>query len=196
MKAKIIFPFFFFVYTIAIFLSCKKDEDTSLNDRSKKKDSYWGYFKGSVNGKYVQLDNSERTDNLSMPIYSIRESFYAKQAWTGIDSINILNTGIGIDEKTQLYIRLYKLNVGVRYLGTYDFDPKAWYESNIKLTKAFPNGNIIYEANSRNPFKVEITNVTWLSYMDPIIDVKLEGILYNEKNPEDSIIIHARYGSR
>ncbi|WP_163211304.1 DUF5025 domain-containing protein [Bacteroides sp. 519] len=154
----------------------------------------WGYFTGTINGNKIVLENAAYPDNLNNPVKSLRESLHPQNNYGELDSINILNTGILIDNSTTVFIRLYELIVGERYLISNK--QETLYVNNITFTKVNGEDTKIYEPSCHNPFYIEITDVSWINYYTPIVEVNLNGVLYNMDNKKDSVIINAKYGTR
>ncbi|MCS3161719.1 DUF5025 domain-containing protein [Bacteroides faecis] len=51
-------------------------------------------------------------------------------------------------------------------------------------------------SQKENPFRAEVINLTYADDTHPILEVKLDGVLYRLDNPKDSIIINGSYGTR
>lgn len=179
---------------VLTFPSCSEEQEVTP-EKSKEDNLDWGYFKGTVNEEAVELKNATYPDNDNNPIYSRREGIFFKDH-EGLDSINVMNTFIRINDNSVLSVRIYKLNCGIRYIMPYDYD--KWYDSRMSLAKRENKhgGPSYYTPGEHNPFRIEITDVIWLSYDKPIIEVKLNGALYKKDNLQDSIIINAVYGTR
>lgn len=163
--------------------------------RSKEDIWYWGYFKGEINGHKISLENEEYTG----PIHSLRSAYYFSSEWEVLpDSINIMGTLIHYNDSSELRIRLHDLTPGERYVTV----PvsRYWNENSINVT-VFNNSSpkrkqALYIPSEENPFRIKIVDVSWVSIMEPIIEVELDGILYNSENQEDRMIIKAVYGTR
>ncbi len=174
--------------------SCSNDDEISPQPKSKEDDIWWGYFKGTINSEEISLKNSDYSEH---PVKNVRESIHDTSS--GNDSINIMNTDILCNDTTALFVVLYDLNPGIRYLIS--SKRLGLYDSCIKMVTQRKgidgkSQKSYYVPNENNPVKVEITDVLWLSQVEPIIDVEVDGVLYNDVNPEDSIVLNACYGVR
>lgn len=193
MKKTMITVLGYLLICVALLSSCSNDEEK--HPELERTDVGWGYFKGDINGTKVSLENN--WNNRS--ILSGRSAYYLFGEWKVMpDSINIMGTLVHYNESSELRITLYDLTPGERYLVLPERE--YWYENCInvtifsdsekKKTKAF------YIPNTENPFRVEILDVQWLSFNDPVIEVKLDGVLYNTENKKDAIVINGTYGTR
>lgn len=180
---------------IALFISCSREEETPLLKGSKEDTWYWGYFKGEINGDKILLEN----ENNEGPIRSGKSAYYFFGDWEVMpDSINLISTLIHYNDSSEITISLHDLTLGERYLNL--SANVYWHESCIKATvfKSTTSKEIKarYVPSKENPFRVEITDVLWLSQREPIMEVKLDGVLYNKENQEDRMIIKGIYGTR
>lgn len=193
MKVKLITGLISLLYCFCL-LSCSKENELP-EERTKENTWYWGYFKGEINGQDVSLENKDYNG----PIHSGRSGYYFSGEWDVLpDSMNIIGTLIHYNDSSELRITLYDLTPGERYLTL--SDNAYWYQSSINAT-VFDNTSqrMIkgkYIPSEENPFRVEITDVLWLSRAEPVIEVKLDGVLYNKKNQNDAIVIKGIYGTR
>lgn len=55
---------------------------------------------------------------------------------------------------------------------------------------------MVYETSKEHPFRVKILDVMWASKSEPIIEVELDGVLFNREDPNDALIIKGVYGAR
>ena len=177
------------------FLQSCSSEDQALPTGSKEDTLYWGYFKGDINGHDVSLENEDNKG----PVRSGRSGYYFSGEWDVLpDSVNIMGTLINYNDSSELRVTLYKLVPGERYLTL--SANMYWYESSIKVTvysdplKKTIKAN--YVPSEENPFRVQITDVLWLSSFEPVIEVKLNGVLYNKEDQDDTISISGAYGTR
>lgn len=175
-------------------LSCNNDDD--LPKKGTKEDTwYWGYFKGEVNGRSVSLEN----EDYNGPIHSGRSSYYFSGEWDVLpDSINIMGTLIHYNDSSELRIALYDLTPGERYLTL--SENAYWHQSCINATVFSSSSQKTvkakYTPSEKNPFRVKITDVLWLSLTEPVIEVELDGVLYNREDENDAIVIKGIYGTR
>lgn len=170
-------------------------EDEIMPQRSKEDIWYWGYFKGEINGHKISLENEEYTG----PIHSLRHAYYFSSEWEVFpDSINIMGTLIHYNDSSELRITLYDLSPSERYVTVPE--SRYWYENSINVT-VFNNSSskrkqALYIPSEENPFRIKIVDVSWVSIMEPIIEVELDGVLYNKENQKDIIVIKGMYGTR
>lgn len=175
-----------------LLLSCSSDD----NIPSSKNDLlYWGYFKGEINGKKVTLENVK--DETLHPITSMGTNI--RDFDEPADSIRWMITGINLSEETTIIVTLFHLNKGVRYVTRWA--KGDWNQDGIHIKMKDPNSkeydnNTYYIPEIAKPFRVEIKNSTYEDRWHPIIEVKLDGVLYNSKNLNDSIIVTGTYGTR
>ncbi|MEG1616160.1 MAG: DUF5025 domain-containing protein [Bacteroidales bacterium] len=185
-----------------IISSCNDKDGTILEPKSKEENIHWGYFKGTINKKYISIENVGYPEKIGYPFNPIHSNmkgiFYP--SGNDKDTIVAMPTSIEYEENASIVIYMYDLKKGIRYLTNSYY--KDWDHNRINLyftkleNETEKSIESRYVTKENNPFKVEILDVIWLNYMKPIIEVKIEGTLYNEKNPTDSITIHATYGTR
>lgn len=171
--------YYYLLFFTCFFLSCSKDNDEPVSQTPR-----WnmGYFKGTVNGKVVDIENKTSNDRFIHPgVYvqqrtGIKEYLwgmtFGEQKVSKIDrlSMGIIPFGEGLFEITQGFQDEKNANIG----GTL-------------IDKI--NGNIDYDP-LKAPFKVWIDSIRFypLSSM-PYIYGRMEGILYNVNDLNDSIVI-------
>lgn len=179
----------------AVWLGACHSEDEIMPQRSKEDIWYWGYFKGEINGHAISLENEEYTG----PIHSLRSAYYFSSEWEVFpDSINRMGTLIHYNDSSELRITLYDLSPSERYVTVPE--SRYWYENSINVT-VFNNSSprrkqALYIPSEENPFRIKIVDVSWVSIMEPIIEVELDGILYSDENQENRMIIKGVYGTR
>lgn len=191
MKVRLITVFISLLYCFSLF-SCSSDDDLT-KERTKENTWYWGYFKGEINGQEVLLEN----EDYNGPIRSGRSAYYFSKEWDVLpDSINIFSTLIHYNDSSELRITLYDLTPGERYITL--SENAYWYQSCINATVFDSSSQIIakYVPKEENPFRVEIVDVVWLSPIEPIVEVKLDGVLYNKEDKNDPVVIKGIYGTR
>lgn len=202
MKKKLVF-IFTILLSNCILLSCDDKEDTLPAPKSKEENIHWGYFKGVINKKEFSLENAEYSEKTGYPynnpVRSGMRIIYFPEGQNDTPVVAI-PTQVDFEENAVIYIYLCGLNSGVRYLTNSYYED--WDNSRINLyyTKMVSETESVRESRyitkESNPFRVEIIDLTWIENMKPILDVKIDGTLYNEKIPTDSITIHATYGTR
>lgn len=188
-----VYAYFIGTFLAMFFLSsCSNDEDVSV---PKGDSSYWGYFKGEINGEKVTLENAK--DELLRPVSSMGTN--VRDFDEPADSIRGMITGINLSEKTTITVNLFHLNKGVRYVTKWA--KGDWNQDGIHIKMQDPNSkeynnNIYYIPKTAKPFRVEIINTTYEDRWHPIIEVKLDGVLHCLDNSNDSIIVKGTYGTR
>lgn len=186
------------VFLIGAFLgmfmisSCNNDDDENL---VPKDDSwYWGYFKGTINGKEFAVENEGHGE---WPVRTIKTS--ASPPDNDTDTIRGMITGIRYSENESLGITLYHLNKGVRYItrstgGDWIYDGVSIHRYTYR--DKYEDKYIRYIPRQENPFRVEITKCIYPNQFEPIIEATLDGVLYRSDNYKDSIIVKGSYGTR
>lgn len=188
---------------MSILSSCSNDDETPVPKDDLP--SYWGYFKGTINGKEVSVKNesngnwaiqsSKHIINYNPP--EENEPDATKNQKTAIG----LSTGIKYSENEEIGINLFNLYEGMRYI-TNSTNVDFIYDG-IQISRDTNNDNtenryIHYIPKKENSFKAEITRLTYAdnTNTNPIIEANLDGVLYRSDNPKDSIIIKGSYGTR
>ena len=186
------------------FYACSNDDkdDIILETKPKEENIHWGYFKGVINKKDIVIENLGYPEKIGYPFNPIhsnmKELFYLNGA--DKDPIIAMPTDVDYEEDATIVVYMCDMMKGVRYLTNSYL--MGWNQSRINLyftKKESETERVIqsrYVTKGSNPFRVEILDVVWLDYKTPIIDVEIEGTLYNEVNLTDSIIISATYGTR
>ena len=184
--------------------SCSNEDD---NEISVSKDKwYWGYFKGTINGEEISLENLWDDD---LPVRTVSKhiiSYYPSEE-NKLDSLRKIKTVIGIStgitysENKAIRINLFNLYKGIRFV-TNSTKVDFIYDG-IQITQdthsyEYENRYIRYIPKKETPFKVEITNITYAddTNTNPIIEADLNGVLYRSDNPKDSIVVKGSYGTR
>ena len=176
-------------------MSCSQDVSPLSEEESKENTWYWGFFSGEINGNEISLKNNS-TERV---INSNRSSYYFSRDWEVLpDSVNIMGTLINYNDSSELRVTLYDLTLGERYITK--SDNLQWHESYINIVvnrdSVIKTREKYYVPSQEKPFKVEIINVLWISPAKPIIEVNLDGVLYNKEDANDAIAIQGTYGSR
>ncbi len=185
--------FFYILFTIPLFLSCEDNHEDYVSEVYPKESKQWGYFDGHIDNKYLNVTNKNYSLGRN-PIFSIRqlidESITMKS-----DSINYIYTEIILSEDISLGITLFKLSPKIRYAS--ETPSLNCNEGYIKVLLKDETNNILsYTPLENHPFKIEIINIEWKSPLDPIVEVKISGNLFNVNNLNNSIAIEGVYGTR
>lgn len=164
------------------FSSCSNDDEAEIPTLS--------YFKGTINGKYINIEQKSLQDLTINHDFSISLE----------DSIASYGFGIYIPQgsvdsrKMSINILLSPLSCKLYEIGpTYDLSRP---DTRITL---YPGGATSAEGDpkyrpTKTPFKIEIdTMITHkdnpdILWSSPRISGRMEGILYNIHNPQDSIV--------
>lgn len=200
MKANIFFiGAFLGMFMIA---SCSNDDDENLVPKDDSR--FWGYFKGTINGKEITLKNEGQEER---PVQSSMMHIlnYTPSEDDEIDSkremktVIGLYTGINYSENEGLGIYLFDLYTGKRYI-TNSTRVDFIYDG-IQITRDTHSDKveeryIRYIPKKEKPFRAEITNLIFADSTHPIIEVTLDGVLYRSDNHNDSIIVKGSYGTR
>lgn len=91
-----------------------------------------------------------------------------------------------------------KLNISIHNLSLGDkrISLTQLKQKNECYIIVYKNENTYYKPSNENPFQVNITSINWETAFDPIIEVKINGYLFNDTDKEDFIYINAVYGTR
>lgn len=179
-------------FEMFILSSCGNDDDETP---TPKDDSwYWGYFKGTINGKEIAVENVGHGD---WPVHTVKTS--ASPPDNNTDSIKGMMTSVKYSSDELLSITIYHLNKGIRYITK--STKTDWIYDGIQITRdthsdKYEDRYIYYIPQKEQPFQVKITKLTYADQWHPIVEGNLDGILYRLDNPKDSIIINGSYGTR
>lgn len=178
-----------------ILSSCSNDDD----ETSTPKDDSWysGYFKGTINGKEIALENAEHGE---WPIRSIGHSIrYLPKEENEPDSVKGLTTGIWYSENEGISVNLFHLYKGIRYVTNstrVDFIYDGIQITRDTHSEEHKDRYIDYIPKKENPFRIKITNVIYIDSTHPVLEAELDGVLYRSDNPTDSITINGSYRTR
>lgn len=188
------------VCCMGLLSSCNKDEP----EPEPEDLWYWGTFEGEINGEKLSLKNE-----------NYQHGVYGKVERIGFNAnvIDIFGTDIGYNDTSAISIRLHSLLTTEHYITSYKYsDSLPPYSSAIELYKestinatictyappGSPSKQIfkaLYIPDKENPFRLEI-----LRWKAPdryksfyFIEAKLDGVLYNQKDPKDALVIHGVY---
>lgn len=175
---------------MSILSSCSNDDEIPV---PKDNSWYWGYFKGTLNGKQIIVENEPH----NWFVQTVKTS--ASPPDNDTDSVRGMMTGIRFNENESMGITLYHLQKGVRYVTK--STRTDWIYDGIQMSRnthsdIYEERYIRYIPKQENPFRVEITSSTYENQWEPIIEATLDGVLYCIDNPNDSIIIKGSYGTR
>lgn len=183
-----------------ILSSCGNDDDETP---APKDDSwYWGYFKGTINGKEIAVENVGHGDwpvRTSKHILNYLPSEEDEPNSIKMKTVIGMSTGIKYSEDESMGINIFDLYMGVRYITLStrsDFIYDGIQISRDTQSDEYENRYILYIPKKENPFRAEVINLTYADDTHPILEVKLDGVLYRLDNPKDSIIINGSYGTR
>lgn len=175
------------IFCASLFIACDDNEEGTAPLPYRKEQGLWGYFEGTVAEEDFKVENLKNKDQL---VTSVINSFA-----TSDTAIFIVSTRIQYKEKADIRVLLWGLDeqLRVRYISEYidwGWDVKA---DCIRLTQ---EDGIVYVPRKEHPLRAEILDLEWDNLGMPIVEVQLDGFLYNENNSLDSIKVNARYGTR
>ncbi|MFV0546254.1 MAG: DUF5025 domain-containing protein [Bacteroides sp.] len=162
--------------------SCNQDESVPIPDKLTEKSPDWGYFNGTIGEHKVSLENTKDIQFVNSSRRGV--VFEGVSQW-------FLRSAIQYTSNSYLVIDLHNLKVGTHYVNSgYGIDT---YSSFIELQDVNQRR---FWPKADKPIKVEITKLHWLELDHPILKANIEGIVYNTKNSNDSIVIKGSYGAR
>ena len=173
------FIFSLFILLLFSFVSCDKDEDTSFEETPY----YLGYFEGKVNSQDISIANQSNSHsfidhgNFWQEVNTDLSGFY----WE-------IPLGVHISDYPypMLRISLIPLREG-EYLIDKGKLLNEEIESTIRITK--DDAKIVYHP-LKSSFRIQVDSIRFHEGSGtPYIEGKMEGILYNIENSEDSIVI-------
>lgn len=178
--------YFISILLLVSFVACSDDDDferveTPLN---------FGYFKGDLNNKPISIENTEYDRLIHGRVYILN---YIKADGTILDEpeehfgFSVMIFGEG---EPELGVSLSPIKKGKYDIkGDYHFSDSCMISVQSDEVKYFP---------IKEPVKLEITDIRYPAPgRVPIIEGKMEGVLYNLNNPEDSIIFkNITFGAR
>lgn len=175
----------------AVFTSCDNSEEmVEETPRPFPRSSvFWGYFEGTVGEEQFSLSNSIQ----SRPVVTSSGSFQ----WP--DSVVLfMSTGIVLREDLVMKVVLHGIDDSrsPRYITDYDYDLLETKTDCIRLITGEGVDKTYYIPDKEHPVRAEIFYVNWVTSISPMIEVLVDGVFYNQKNPLDTIIVKARYGAR
>lgn len=178
--------YFISILLLVSFAACSDDDDferaeTPLN---------FGFFKGELNNKPISIENSDYEHLIHGRIYILN---YRKADGTILDEpeerfgFSVMVFGEG---EPELGLNFTPLKIG-KYEMKGDCQPSDSSMISIQSDKVkyFP---------IKEPVKLEITDIRYPEPgRAPIIEGKMEGVLYNLNNPQDSIVFkNITFGAR
>ena len=173
------FIFSLFILLLFSFVSCDKDEDTSFEETPY----YLGYFEGKVNSQDISIANQSNSHsfidhgNFWQEVNTDLSGFY----WE-------IPLGVHISDYPypMLRISLIPLREG-EYLIDKGKLLNEEIESTVRITK--DDAKIVYHP-LKSSFRIQVDSIRFHEGSGtPYIEGKMEGILYNIENSEDSIVI-------
>lgn len=178
--------YFISILLLVSFAACSDDDDF------ERAETPWnfGYFKGELNNKPISIVNSDYDRLIHGSIYI--ES-YIKADGTILDEpeerfgFSVMIFGEGEPELGLSFIPLNKGKYEIK--GDYHTSDSSMISIQSDKVKYYP---------IKEPVKLEITDIRYPAPGHiPIIEGKMEGVLYNLNNPQDSIIFkNITFGAR
>lgn len=185
---KPLFTKYILISIALIITSCEgKDQDIIITELPKTS-KFWGFFRGTVNEKKFDIIN-HRPSNADS-IYSIKQIINDNNTINN-DRINDISTGIMLPNRMKLNINIRDLDLGNKKISLTPI-----IQNNESYIKAYWDEAVYYKPKGNNTFIVEIIKIDWESKLDPIMEVKIKGYLFNNTDTNDSIYINAIYGTR
>ena len=171
----------YFLFSMLLFLSisCNKGEDISFEETPY----YLGYFEGKVNSQDISIANQSNSHsfidhgNFWQEVNTDLSGFY----WE-------IPLGVHISDYPypMLRISLIPLREG-EYLIDKGKLLNEEIESTVRITK--DDAKIVYHP-LKSSFRIQVDSIRFHEGSGtPYIEGKMEGILYNIENSEDSIVI-------
>lgn len=109
-----------------------------------------------------------------------------------------MSTGIVLREDLVMKVVLHGIDDSriPRYITDYDYDLLETKTDCIRLITGEGVDKTYYIPDKEHPVRAEILYVNWVTSISPMIEVLVDGVFYNQKNPLDTITVKARYGAR
>lgn len=173
---------------IITLISCENKDHDSIITELPRTSKFWGYFRGTINGDNFNLVNHGPSNVDS--IYSIRQIIHDNDIMNN-DCINDISTGIMLPNRMKLNINIRNLDLGNKKISLTPIR-----QNNESYITVYKDETVQYKPMESNTFLVEIISIDWESKFDPVIEVKVNGYLFNNNNTNDSLYINAIYGTR
>lgn len=182
MKRKKMKTLCFCAISMMLCTSCSQDESISISEKLTEKSPDWGYFNGTIGEYNVSLENT-------------KDIQFVKSSRRGVVLEGVsqwfLRSAIQYTSNSYLVIDLHNLKMGTHYVNSgYGI---GTYSSFIELQGTNQRK---FWPKAEKPIKVEITDLQWIEPDRPILKANIEGVVYNTKDSNDSIIIKGSYGAR
>lgn len=190
-----------FVLLFTLLTSCNSDDEI-IEKKPKEEDIHWGYFKGSINDKSYSIENVGYPEKTGYPYNPVYSNLKHIDLVNGYESrpITTVPTSIEFEENATMIIKLVDIYPGIRYIkNSYEGN---WMDNliNIYYSEILEDGSqkleTRYIVSESNPVMAEMLYVYWTNYHTTLMEVKINGVVYNEENPNDSIIFSGIYGTR
>ena len=189
----------YLLFGMLLLFSCQSDEEV---DNPRNYFSGWGYFEGSIKGKNISLANDIYQSYTNKVVYC---KGYTEG--TAVDRVKgcVINIGYVAEangRKTEVItIMLAKPSIGVRQITNgWPFIEYINYDTMCNVDaieiRASTDKTHLYTPHQDEPFKVEITEITYQEDGHPhIIEGKLDGKLYDTESGK-VIEIHGEFGTK
>ena len=180
------------LFGVAFMVSCSKDDD------EEKIPSWWefGYFKGMVDDTYYNLSNSWKEQPVNHPIHTLGD--VTDMAWS--IKLDIPNSENYMVFRTRLFslhrgsYLLYVSSDSVTILLN-DNIVKSGCQVDFCIPVHMPPANeikdsvVYYSPHADSPFRIDILNMQYFENSPvPTVEGEMNGVLYNEKDPNDAIV--------
>lgn len=182
MEVKNVKTFCLCAISLVLCASCSQDESVSILEKLTEKSPDWGYFNGTIGERNVSLENTKdiqfvQSSRRGVVLEGISQWF--------------LRSAIQYTLNSYLVIDLHNLKKGTHYIK-YGYGVDT-FSSFIKLQD---DDQRQFYPKAEKPIKVEITDLQWIEPNLPILKANIEGVVYNTKDLNDSIVIKGSYGAR
>lgn len=188
MNTKSLLLFFVGIISGMLFLSSCGDEEEVWDSREH---SGWGIFKGTVNGENVSIENDVHNRYLNC---TPRRENWDPNVIKGVSIV------IALNETEHLGIEFYRLTEGKRFVTT-TFDSEYNRDGVDFWRTVTPEDSytydVFYAPKKDKPFNIEITELTYYDNSAFVrVSARLDGVLYRETNPQDSVVIKGYFEVR
>jgi hypothetical protein len=187
-------PYRFFVFILFVLaLSACKQEQTP-----EPSGDYVQYFNGAIDGKKVDIKTATTVSYHPCENCNVES---VSGDWTGYGSINkdayVVSVFLAKDKPNdaqmpKLKFRVFDIKPGdFKITGEEDiYNPLASYILIIKKEKAGEDNKLYAPNPQKHPFEIAINKYEFKPDSGlPFVGGKLNGVLYNTKNQQDSIVL-------
>jgi hypothetical protein len=183
-----------FISVFIIFLSACKQEQSPKPQNGE----YLQYFNGTINGRKIDIKTQTSTTKVQCKDCNI-ESIAGD--WTGYPGVNkdayavsvlLSKEAPGDDKMPLLKFRIFDIKPRTFTITGEDdiYDPLASYVVVVKKKKPDTDNTFYAPSPEKKPFEIAINRYEFKPDSGlPFVGGKLNGVLYNTTNQQDSIVI-------